>query len=279
MIVWGGANYPAGDLNTGGRYNPTTDTWTATSTANAPAARASHTAVWTGSEMIVWGGEGCGHGNCWFNAGGRYNPAMDSWTATSTTNAPSARWDHTAVWTGSQMIVWGGTDQANYLNTGGRYNPATDTWTPTGLTNVPPGRVDHTVVWTGSEMIVWGGVDNSSNDLNTGGRYDPSTDNWIATSVGGAPSQRDSHSAVWTGSEMIVWAGSQYPPGQDLNTGGRYNPASDGWTPSTTGNAPEAREHHSAVWTGSEMIVWGGGDVRYPPFFLNTGGSTARNRR
>ena len=44
-------------LNTGGRYNPSTDTWTATSTgANVPAAREVHTAVWTGTEMIVWGG-------------------------------------------------------------------------------------------------------------------------------------------------------------------------------------------------------------------------------
>jgi hypothetical protein len=32
------------------------DTWTATSTTNAPAGRSTHTAVWTGSEMIVWGG-------------------------------------------------------------------------------------------------------------------------------------------------------------------------------------------------------------------------------
>ena len=36
--------------------NCTNNTWTATSTAGAPAARAYHTAVWTGSEMIVWGG-------------------------------------------------------------------------------------------------------------------------------------------------------------------------------------------------------------------------------
>ena len=35
------------------------DTWTATSTTNAPSARAGQTAVWTGSEMIVWGGGGC----------------------------------------------------------------------------------------------------------------------------------------------------------------------------------------------------------------------------
>src|SRR5437879_3931108 len=32
----------------------------------------------------------------------------DTWTATSTTNAPDAREQHTAVWTGSEMIVWGG---------------------------------------------------------------------------------------------------------------------------------------------------------------------------
>src|SRR5262249_31708169 len=32
------------------------DTWTATNTANAPSARPGHTAVWTGIEMIVWGG-------------------------------------------------------------------------------------------------------------------------------------------------------------------------------------------------------------------------------
>ncbi len=52
MIVWGGFNGP---FNTGGRYDPSTDSWTPTSTTNAPAGRARHTAVWTDSEMIVWG--------------------------------------------------------------------------------------------------------------------------------------------------------------------------------------------------------------------------------
>jgi hypothetical protein len=63
------------------------DTWTATSTTNAPSARAGHTAVWTGSEMIVWGGGASGL----MNTGGKYNPSTDSWTATNTTNAPNAR--------------------------------------------------------------------------------------------------------------------------------------------------------------------------------------------
>ena len=57
MIIWGGEIYPITvDFGTGGRYNPSTDTWTRTSTIGAPAPRALHAAVWTGSEMIVWGG-------------------------------------------------------------------------------------------------------------------------------------------------------------------------------------------------------------------------------
>ncbi len=56
MIVWGGLDESNNHLNTGGRYNPGTDSWVATSTRNAPIGRYGHTAVWSGSEMIVWGG-------------------------------------------------------------------------------------------------------------------------------------------------------------------------------------------------------------------------------
>src|SRR4029453_6966052 len=44
-----------------------------------------------------------------------------------------------------------------------------------------------------------------------------------------------------------------------LNTGGRYDPSIDTWTPTSTGvNVTIPRWGHTAVWTGSEMIVWGG---------------------
>ena len=61
------------------------------------------------------------------------------------------------MWTGSEMIVWGGDAYRAVLNTGGRYNPSTDSWTATSTTNAPTARIGHTAVWTGSEMIVWGG--------------------------------------------------------------------------------------------------------------------------
>jgi len=238
----------------GGPSVDCTDNWIATSTNNAPQGRFGHATVWTGSEMIVWGG----YDGTYLNTGARYNPSTDSWTATSAANAPTVRAVRTAVWTGSEMVVWGGFDGSAWLNTGGRYNPGTDSWTATSTTNAPAGRTTHTAVWTGSQMIVWGGY-NGSSYLNTGGSYSPGTNSWAATSTANAPAARIYHTAVWTGSEMIVWGG--YDGTNVLNTGQRYNPSTNSWTTSTTTtNAPAARAIHTGVWTGSEMIVWGGFD-------------------
>ena len=107
-----------------------------------------------------------------------------AWTATDTTKAPTARFDHTAVWTGHEMIVWGGSDGPNLLNTGGRYNPATDGWTATSVRDAPTARANHTAVWTGHEMIVWGGIDDGGPPLSvSGGRYNPALDSWTPIST------------------------------------------------------------------------------------------------
>src|SRR5437867_7711853 len=118
MIVWGGFDGTV-DLNTGGRYDSTGDAWTPTSTTAAPAARDLHIAVWTGSlsEMDVWGGQN--DAVMQLNTGGRYNPTTNVWTAMSTLGAPIGRRYHTGVWSGSEMIPWGGWNTVD-LNTGGR---------------------------------------------------------------------------------------------------------------------------------------------------------------
>ena len=136
----------------------------------------------------------------------------DSWTVTSTTNAPTPRINHTAVWTGSEMIVWGGVDGNNFLKTGGRYNPSIDSWTTTDTGSAPDGRASHTAIWTGDEMIVWGGRSEFFPSLNTGAKYDPAADNWTFTNTIAAPSARTGHTAVWAGSKMIVWGGALSTP-------------------------------------------------------------------
>ena len=276
MIVWGGGNETTdgSKWNTGSRYNPATDTWTTMTTQNAPLARGLHTAIWTGSEMIVWGG--CGPFDqdfCALNDGARYNPATDVWIPVSDTGAPSNRLRHTAVWTGSEMIIWGGCaystsgTSCHIQNDARRYSPASDSWTTVSNVGAPPATAGRQAVWTGDEMIIWIGAGFG------GGRYDPAADSWAAMSAVNEPLVNNSYSVVWTGSELIAWGGclGNCATGVDgENVGGRYDPSLDTWTATTVTAAPAARYFHTAVWTGSEMIVWGG--VSSEQSLANSGG-------
>jgi N-acetylneuraminic acid mutarotase len=258
MIIWGGFNDNT-SFNSGGLYEPMTNTWLSTRISGAPTRRGHHTALWTGTEMLIWGGM-TGFYTGFQNSGGRYNPLMDSWVATEMTNAPSARTLHTAVWTGQEMIVWGGDGG---LDTGGRYNPSTNDWLAVENTNAPTGRSNHTAIWTGDEMIIWGGW--NVNDLNTGGHYNPDTGVWMATEITNAPTPRREHTALWDGSEMIIWGAGAV----NDNTGGRYNTSAKTWTATETLDAPDKRKYHTAVLADSEMIIWGGQDANAP---VNSGG-------
>jgi hypothetical protein len=94
MIVWGSFDATSVRLRTGDRYDPLLDAWTPVNTVGAPSARNSHPAVWTGSEMVIWGGF---DGTSVLNSGGRYNPATDIWSSTTTVGAPVGRANTIAV--------------------------------------------------------------------------------------------------------------------------------------------------------------------------------------
>ncbi len=222
MLVWGGytdnrSRYQGAHadayLNTGGRYDPSSDTWKTIPTEGAPSRRAWNTLLWTGKEMLVWGGA---NATKVLNDGGRYNPATGSWRPISTDGAPSPRGSHVFVWTGKEMIVWGGSARelgalGDYFENGARYNPEMDTWKPISTINAPKGRVLATAVWTGTEMILWGGVNDAQTGagnrfVGTGARYNPATDTWTAITTTGAPSPRLT-SVVWTGEGLLTFGG------------------------------------------------------------------------
>jgi N-acetylneuraminic acid mutarotase len=268
-VFWTGSRFLVWDSyhRVGGRYNPTTDSWQLVTDANAPSARLNETAVWTGTELIVWGG-GPAEGGPPLNTGRRYNPASDIWTTITTVGAPTARRGHAAAWTGTRMVVCGGYDFDEEFADGGQYNPTANTWTPVSAAAFP--RYDHTAVWSGTYVIVWGGF--SGTEYAVGERYNPLTDIWspmAETSIYG----RFEHTAIWTGNRMVVFGGLSgvkttfpCPPFQNcthidpqhaLGDGASYDPVGNGWTQLATGGEP-GRAEHSAVWTGTQMLVWGG---------------------
>jgi N-acetylneuraminic acid mutarotase len=231
-------------MNTGRLYDPATDSWSATTTAGAPPGARGANVVWTGTEMIVWGGASGSVSN---DTGGRYNPVTNSWTAMATSEGRS---DSAHVWTGTEMIVWGGsTWSVIWNNTGVRYNPATNSWSPMATAGAPAGRKNlGGFVWTGTEMLVWGGS-GETGQLATGGRYDPATNSWAAISNSNAPAARFGHVAVWTGAEMIVWGGMNFSTNVYYDTGGRYHPATDTWSATSVLDAPLPARSAKGVWT------------------------------
>jgi N-acetylneuraminic acid mutarotase len=232
------------------------DTWDNGSLDDVPDPTSDPKAIWTGTEMVVWGG-------FHLSRGGKYDPVTDTWSLTSVIGAPVPRLEFTMVWTGDRVLVWGGrSDGYDELNTGGLYDPQTDTWTPTSVTGAPSGRYAHTAVWTGTRMIVWGGYDGAA-FVQTGGLYDPDTDTWMPTTTQNAPEARWEHAAVWASGQMVIWGGAVFDPAQGgvpTNTGGRYDPVSNTWLPTSTAGSLFPRTGATAVWTGSRVLLWGGVD-------------------
>jgi hypothetical protein len=115
------------------------------------------------------------------------------------------------------------------------------------------------VVWTGTTMIVYGGSD-SGGFVTGGGIYDAEADSWteILGDIDGAPGAKASHTAVWTGTEMVTFGGSVDGFVPVSSDGSSYEPSGDAWTPLTASADAEGRTLHTAVWTGTSMIVFGG---------------------
>ncbi len=267
MIVFGGWS-GQGVLGDGGAYDPVTDTWRPLPVQGVPLARVLHAAVWTGSAMLVFGGQGVfappapNSVDLVHADGAAYDPVANQWTAL-TAGGPAMR-SHTAVWTGNRMVVWGGRDAfaltIQTLDIGAQHDPVGGTWNPTSAAaGVPTARAFHTAVWAGAQgMIVWGGLPGTIGSLQSGGRYQPGTNSWAATSLAGAPSARSAHTAVWTGAEMLIWGGSGATVGAPLANGGAYRPGTNTWRALVPSFVPTPRAGHTAVWTGSAMIIWGG---------------------
>jgi N-acetylneuraminic acid mutarotase len=202
--------------------------WLDTVMPSAPlTGRAFHSAVWTGSKMLIWGG---GYSSTYNSDGAAYDLASNSWKTLASSGLSGRRQQATA-WTGSKMIVWGGRNGSGPFKDGSVYDPASDSWTAT-TTSPLSARHSSAAVWstTTNQMIVWGGCTAGwctavSGD---GASYDPATGTW--TALPPAPiAGRTDPAYAWTGSELVVWGGRS-ATATALSDGARYNPTTRVWT-------------------------------------------------
>jgi hypothetical protein len=227
------------------------------------AARSEYAAVWTGKEMIVWGGYS--NGNTQYGDGAAYDPATRTWKKLAA-GPLGDRIMPVSVWTGKEMLIFGGSGNRMYSG-GAAYDPTTGTWRklapiPGSLGGNLTGSGSY-AVWTGKLMVAWGFFGNGGG-VHGGGSlaaatYNPASNSWATGAV--APAQAPLFGdAFWTGKEMIIWGSSAATSGSAGHLEGfAYDPGTKSWStlpPSPLGRAE--RDSMLAVWTGRYLVVGGG---------------------
>ena len=204
-------------------------------------------------------------------------PAAGGQAPGTTTDAPGwralppapigGRVAHSAVWTGREMVVWGGLASldSDPLTDGAAYDPATRTWRRVAAAPLTP-RYDPAVVWSGREMLVFGGTSVAGDILADGAAWDPATGRWRALPASPLGA-RDGAVVAWAGDRLVVWGGATVPPPDAPATddtasemkadGAAYVPATDTWVPVAAAPIP-ARSGAESVWTGTRLVITGG---------------------
>jgi hypothetical protein len=193
--------------------------------------------VWTGQQLLVWGGQSGPHDLVLHNDGAAYDPARRLWRqlppAPLTPRALAA-----AAWSGRELIVWGGYDHlamdpsgVHVAGDGAAYDPVRQTWR-----RLPPAplsaRAGATAVWTGREVLVVGGGPAPRTDHDRPFTDGPPTTRPVT--AGGVWPQAPSCEAPWS---ISTWCGQA--------RGCWYGATGSRWTarpsPWLGGSTPSAR--------------------------------------
>ena len=247
MIVLGRTPQTNPAVRVAQAYDPVSRTWTRLSPPRDPGTvdLTGVEAVWTGREMLAFG----------WNAVG-YDPASDTWRELRKTLPGGI-----VVWTGREAIGWGGGCCGDAWSNGTAYNPTTDTYrnlprSPLAASQGPLGA------WTGRELVLfvsgWDPLDKPyPARLARAAAYNPSTNTWrrIAPLPGSDVRYGFRGTAVWDGREILVVGA-----GAKAQSTFAYSPRANHWR--RLAPMPAPRVGAPAVWSGKQLLVWGGSNLR-----------------
>lgn len=161
------------------------------------------------------------------------------------------------VWTGHLVLSFGGGCCGGPDDYAAAYDPATNAWTP--LPKSPLGAAWVRGIWTGRELIVIAQPTDQGQPSPNTAAYNPTTRTWRVLAP--IPEPRTGATATWDGREILVVGGWTTRSGHDgvATSNLAYNPATNTWRRLSAGD--HGRVDHAAVWTGRQLLVWGGGTI------------------
>jgi hypothetical protein len=122
-----------------------------------------------------------------------------------------ARISAASVWTGTAMLIWGGSDCQGCgrppVDGGAAYNPATDRWTKLAPSPLTP-TFTPSAVWTGTQMVV---LAQGKAGRPHAATYDPATDTWTNLPDPSVTASVELGGATWIDHQAIFGV-LTYPP-------------------------------------------------------------------
>lgn len=253
-VIIFGLDHSSGDPGSSPRlaYDPSADRWRelpATPLRDVTGA----TSFWTGRELLVLATPRSGGAP----VGAAYDPARDRWRTIAAFPVGGDRYGPGTVWTGQELLVWGGQRAQAYPAVGGQeppppadggaaYDPARDEWRVLDVATEALGLAP--TAWTGREILALA-------------HDDPLQVHAISADLGSVRQMADAPSGamrgenpVWTGSELVLIGGRS----DDHDRGGvAFDPRADRWheLPDPGFGAERAQV---IAWAGSELVVVGG---------------------
>jgi hypothetical protein len=234
-------------------YRPGANRWRRLPSGGPAGTFPPYHAVWTGSEMLVWG-QGLKKG---------YSPRTNRWRNLPDSPLLSVHQGFgLVVWTGREMIGWGGGCCGDAFSDGVAYSPATNRWR--ALPRSPLAGAQHPLgAWTGRELVIF--VGNLDPDLKPwparfarAAAYNPATNSWRR--IPRLPQERGGANVVWDGHEVLVVGGATAPrngkPGRLATVGFGLNPTTNRWR--RLASMESGRVGAVAAWSGRQLLLWGG---------------------
>lgn len=278
-LVCGAMSAVAVRERTTSRADPHAWIWSRVAAAGVPpAAREGHAAIEVGNRVYVIGG--CVQEIRCFNDVHIFDTESLSWSQEPITgDPPEPRGGHSATLVGTDIFVFGGASSEATFDNAYKLDLINRHWTRTaisGSTAGPCRRTNHAAAADSHGRIyIFGGYDADGDFLN---------DMWIlsvyaATSgawhdqytvpitwekpvpTGQVPSPRESHSLTLVGRKLVLFGG--YTSGSRVvNDVHVYNLDAQEWLQvPVAGEPPSARQAHSAVRHGDDVVIAGGCSV------------------
>jgi hypothetical protein len=166
------------------------------------------------------------------------------------------------VWTGDELVVWGGTNADGCLGNGAAYRPTDNTWRTLAAAPISP-RADFASVWTGEELIVWSGYTTRHNgsiveDQIDGAAYNPYRNSWRLLPKADIAPRSAAFAARDAASErMVIWGGT-YPQGGFARDGVVYDPKRNQFKALPPAPATFEARRPEGILAGPQVALLGG---------------------